>query len=157
MGTFNLQQQTPECSSAERRRPWRFSVGCWWLDVLRCRKVAPLLIAAATLPVLYFFPPQHASFYPRFLLNRFAGWQCPGCGGLRATHELLHGRVVEAWDLNAFWVSLVPVAALYAGASVWKEWMGRNPLPFLWRPLIVWIIAGLAIVFGILRNVSFSS
>ncbi|HXG48326.1 MAG TPA: DUF2752 domain-containing protein, partial [Methylomirabilota bacterium] len=73
-----------------------------------------LALGASALVVLYSVPPQQSSLYPRCLLHQWTGWQCPGCGGLRAAHELLHGRVLQAFHLNALCVLALPIASLYA-------------------------------------------
>jgi hypothetical protein len=50
--------------------------------------------------VLFFFDPATTGLYPPCLFKTFLGVQCPGCGSLRAMHQLLHGNVAAAWALN---------------------------------------------------------
>lgn len=54
------------------------------------------------------------------------GLPCAGCGGLRATHDLLHGDVGAALAQNALAVGLVLLAAV-----AWTRWAvraaGRGP------------------------------
>jgi hypothetical protein len=38
--------------------------------------------------------------------------QCPGCGSLRAAHQLLHGNVEAAWALNKPFLMALPLAAV---------------------------------------------
>jgi hypothetical protein len=57
---------------------------------------------AAVAALLYFFDPASSSFYPSCPLRALTGLLCPFCGGLRAAHALLHGRVLEAAALNPF-------------------------------------------------------
>ncbi|GIG35584.1 DUF2752 domain-containing protein [Cellulomonas pakistanensis] len=45
---------------------------------------------------------------------------CAGCGGLRATHDLLVGDLAGAWAMNPLWVLLVPVLA-----ALWVRWLVR--------------------------------
>jgi hypothetical protein len=56
----------------------------------------------AALALVYFFDPASTSFYPACPLRALTGWLCPLCGGLRAAHALLHGRVFDAVALNPF-------------------------------------------------------
>src|SRR5262245_53996639 len=70
-----------------------------------------LLCVLAAFTVLFFFEPGRYSFYPRCLFPQATGLLCPGCGSLRATHQLLHGHVAEAFRLNALLVLAVPVTA----------------------------------------------
>ena len=57
---------------------------------------------AAAAALLYFYDPAAAAFYPSCPLRALTGLLCPFCGSLRAAHELLHGRVLEAAALNPF-------------------------------------------------------
>ena len=52
-------------------------------------------------------PLCHLSRLP---LARLTGWDCPGCGTLRAAHQLTHGNLAAAWRLNPLAVALAPVA-----------------------------------------------
>jgi hypothetical protein len=56
-------------------------------------------IAAA---LLYLYDPAASALSPSCPLRALTGLLCPLCGGLRAAHALLHGRVVEAVALNPF-------------------------------------------------------
>lgn len=82
------------------------------------------------------------------------GFRCPGCGGLRAAHALLHGDIAGAWKYNPLVVLLGPWFAygviMWAGANVsgCALWPGRwlYSLPFL-------VLIGIgAIIFAVLRN-----
>src|SRR5687767_5236276 len=67
--------------------------------------------------LLFFFNPAEHAFYPRCFLKMTTGLDCPGCGGLRATHQLLHGKVREAFALNPLFVVGLPIAAILLGGS----------------------------------------
>jgi len=113
------------------------------------------LIAAGGLvglTLLWHFEPRGQFFFPRCTFLQVTGLQCPGCGGLRATHALLHGDVASAWRLNALWVAALPLGAWSAAAMALERWTGRRiPHPLGWRrawiPVVVAILA-----FGVLRN-----
>jgi hypothetical protein len=104
---------------------------------------------------LFVFDPSTAGFFPVCPLYETTGLQCPGCGGLRAVHQLSHGHLAEAWRLNPLLVALLP-AALWLGlreavrAVTGREWPG-----LVTRPFFGWLLAGAVILFGILRNVPF--
>jgi hypothetical protein len=57
---------------------------------------------AAVAALIFFYDPAASSFYPSCPLRALTGLLCPFCGGLRAAHALLHGRVLEAAALNPF-------------------------------------------------------
>lgn len=97
------------------RRP----LGKWWLPVV----LLPILI------VLYWYNPSRHDFYPRCGFHALTGLDCPGCGGLRATHALLRGDFAAAWRLNALFVAVAPLALLaFFGVipgglhEVWRRW-----------------------------------
>ncbi|WP_069386726.1 DUF2752 domain-containing protein [Cellulosimicrobium cellulans] len=116
--------------------------------------LAPLatgaVVAAATVYVAL-VDPHRPGHYLTCPLLALTGLACPGCGGLRATHDLARLDVAGAWAANPLWVLVAPlIVALWA---VWlvRAWRGR-PGPRL-RAGVAW--AGLAVVvaFGVLRNV----
>ena len=84
------------------------------------------------------------------------GWQCAGCGMLRATHALAHGEWLEALRYNVLWVVALPV--------ILGVWIWHSVAVFRGKPQQVWnslknhpgycIAAALiALVYMILRNV----
>ena len=95
--------------------------------------------------LLFYFNPSRYGFYPHCVFHQMTGWQCPGCGGLRAAHQLLHGHVLEAFRLNALAVLGLPLAAW----GLWRNWAGRGG-----RVRLRWVILCLAVLlaFGVARN-----
>jgi hypothetical protein len=63
-----------------------------------------LTIGLAVATVLFFCDPAQVPIYPVCLFHRVTGLDCPGCGSLRALHELLHGNLAAAVHFNAFLV-----------------------------------------------------
>lgn len=104
--------------------------------------------------VLFFFDPSQHGFYPLCLFHRFTGLDCPGCGGLRATHQLLHGHIAEALRLNALVVLAVPVlmalAVRWIGQRLRSSRIPPKPLSVCW----LWVLLAVVIAFGIVRNLS---
>jgi hypothetical protein len=104
---------------------------------------AALLLGCCVL--LFFFNPALHSFYPRCAFYQMTGWQCPGCGGLRAAHQLLHGQVVEAFRLNALAVLAMPLVTWL----LWRNWArGGVRVRARW----VWLALAALLVFGVVRN-----
>lgn len=81
------------------------------------------------------------------------GYYCPGCGGLRAVADLVHGRVVTALDEN-----LMAVALTLGALVVWAAWAvarGRGRRFAYERWLSTTVLYGLAavtVVFTVVRN-----
>ena len=109
-----------------------------------------MVLAAAGL--LFVFNPSETAFYPRCYFKMFTGLDCPGCGGLRAAHQLLHGNIAAAFALNPLLVALLPVGAWFGLSLLLKRFTGHGlPNPFRsvnW----VWGVGIAVIAFGILRN-----
>ena len=119
----------------------------------RCCYILIALLAIAGTAVLYAFAPDQHSFYPRCHFLAMTGWQCPGCGSLRATHSLLHGDLKAAFAFNPLLISLlVPVALAVLGASFCKI-TGRLPRLSI-RPLCLWLLLGVGVLFAVMRNLS---
>jgi hypothetical protein len=102
--------------------------------------------------VLFFFAPDQYSFYPRCLFHSLTGWQCPGCGGLRATNRLLHGDLAGAFRFNPLLVSLLPVLLVLAVGAGLKNLTGRDWLRRFRHPLWLWFFLALVALFSIGRN-----
>ena len=103
--------------------------------------------------VLRVFNPATAGFFPPCLFRKFTGYLCPGCGTLRALHQLLTGHVAAAFRLNPLMMLLLPYVG-YSGASAgWEMVCGRTlPRVFI-RPAFIWILLIVIVLFWILRNI----
>lgn len=119
---------------------------------------ALFLVALALAPiacvVLYLFDPAAKDDpYPNCPFLWLTGYYCPGCGTLRAYHQVLRGDPGTALGLNPLTVVALP-ALVYAVASAWLTgYRGRGlPMP-RFHPNAGWAVAGVLIVFGVIRNV----
>ena len=66
--------------------------------------------------------PNSPGHYPVCPLKALTGLDCPGCGGMRAVHSLVHGDLLGALDHNL----LAVVMFLPAIAFGWFFWMRRE-------------------------------
>jgi hypothetical protein len=115
---------------------------------------APLLTAAggaAFAAALLVRDPHGSGAWGYCPLLLVTGQPCPGCGGLRAVHDLLRGDVAAALSSNAYAVFTAALAAV--GYAVWLAaaargrragWVDRLPRFVIW-----WGVGLLA--FGVLR------
>jgi hypothetical protein len=104
---------------------------------------------------LFFYDPAVHRFYPQCVLYRTTGILCPGCGGLRAVHHLLHGEIESALRFNALLVLFLPFAAVLAV----RAWLiGRSPNPVRTRvpTALIWCVLAITAVFGLFRNTPFA-
>ncbi len=108
-------------------------------------------VLALTALVLFCFDPSRHAFYPTCVFHRTTGLLCPGCGSLRALHQLLHGHVAAAFRFNALLVSSLPLLAWFA-----LRWLLRKarhqPVPLSPRPVWLWSALVVMVLFGVLRN-----
>jgi Protein of unknown function (DUF2752) len=95
--------------------------------------------------------PNAAGHYPTCPFLYLTGYACPGCGTLRAVHDLATGHPVDALQRNPLAVLLLPVAVLALLAWIRRAALGRRrswDLP-VWLP---WAFLAVAVAFGVLRN-----
>jgi hypothetical protein len=109
-----------------------------------------LILTCAGAWLLFAFDPATHGFYPVCALYRTTGLQCPGCGSLRAVHQLLHGNVRAAWHFNALLVASLPLMATLTCRFLVRKRRGQDP----WALSSKWLWAALIVVvaFAILRN-----
>lgn len=112
--------------------------------------VAAAIVVAA---ILFFFNPAEHGIYPRCFLNMTTGLKCPGCGGLRATHQLLHGNVREAFFLNPLYVTALPFAILFAARAIWEKVSGRKGRRCIRTSMAIWTGAVIVVLYAVLRNI----
>jgi hypothetical protein len=117
-------------------------------------------LSAATLWVLlavgaaylFFFQPGRTGFFPPCPFRTLTGFACPGCGTTRGLHQLLHGNIVAAFELNPLMMLLLPLLGLvlivYTRSAVTNRPMPRISL----SPKYGWLLTGLIVGFWIFRN-----
>ena len=103
--------------------------------------------------VLFIINPENFKVYYCCPFNALTGLECPGCGGLRGIHKLLHGNFVEALNYNLLLLIFVPSAGLFLLINLWILITGKS-LPVIRFPKSVfWIIIIVIILYWILRNI----
>lgn len=115
--------------------------------------VALAILGAAA--VLYAFPPEAGWFYPRCMFHVMTGLDCPGCGGLRATHQLLHGNLRQALALNPLIFILLPFLGWMLLSWLVQEATGHKLRHPFRHPAWLWTLLGVVVVFSIVRNFPF--
>jgi hypothetical protein len=100
--------------------------------------------------VLFFCDPVRVPIYPVCVFHRVTGLDCPGCGSLRAMHELLHGHLLTALHFNALFVCSLPIFAWLGFRFAWHEI--KNGPAVRVRPFWIWFYVAVWIAFGILRD-----
>ncbi len=107
---------------------------------------------AAALAALFFLDPARGGIFPPCPFRALTGYLCPGCGTLRALHQLLHGHVTTALRLNPLSVSALPFVGYSSISSLLKAATGRPLAPIFIRPLFIWTLLIAILAFWVLRN-----
>ena len=100
--------------------------------------------------------PATDGLYPPCPSRVLLGLDCPACGGLRGTHDLLHGDVAGALDHNLLLPGLVAVLAVLAGLWLWPL-TGRAAPVVRWPRWLVVTGAAVAMGFMVVRNLPVDS
>jgi hypothetical protein len=99
-----------------------------------------------TLAYIGIADPHRSNFlFPACPFHAATGWFCPGCGGLRMTHDLLHG------DLSA---AVVDNAAALIGLPLLLAWIllrRHNGRPWM-TPVSGAVIVTIAVAWTVVRN-----
>lgn len=108
-------------------------------------------LAAATVALHYRDP--HVSGSWGFCPSAALGFWCPGCGGLRAVHDLTDGEVAAAASSNLLLVVLAPVAVVALATWLLVRWRGVELSPPRSAVLVGgWALLAATGVFTLLRN-----
>lgn len=119
----------------------------------RIKAAAIIFIAAVCLFTLYLLNPSEYTYYPTCYLYLITGKLCPGCGGMRGMHQLLHGNIYEALKFNLLLVAVVPIGTYYFLSEV-SILLFNKRFPHLphSKP-IFYVVISLVTLYWILRNI----
>lgn len=104
--------------------------------------VAVLAVGAAGAAMLFALNPETSRLFPPCPSRWLTGWHCPGCGTLRALHQLLNGNLMAAISFNPLAVLSMPLLA----------WMAFRPR-WVMHPHAPWAVLAVVVVYGVLRNI----
>ena len=122
------------------------------LTVIRPETLAVLLLLAFLGGAfLYVYDPARGGLYPTCTFHQTTGLLCPGCGGLRAAHQLLHGHLATAFYFNPLVVLSLPLAA-WVGVGWLLRLCKGQPTAFMVRCSWLWYGGAVVLLFSILRN-----
>lgn len=113
------------------------------------------LTAAAAVAVRDPHEPGSWGFCPVLALT---GFYCPGCGGLRAVHDVLHGDLLAGLRSNLMGLVLCGLLTVLWAAWFVGRWRGR---PTAWDRLVpawaAYAVLALFVVFSVFRNTPWGS
>ena len=112
--------------------------------------VSATVVAASS--VLFVVDPNQPGHYPMCPFLATTGWYCPGCGSLRAAHDLLHGDLAGAFARNPLAVLAVPYL-VFAFATWVLRRLGYHPPSSTQLPTwVIWAVLVVVVAFGVFRN-----
>lgn len=111
----------------------------------------PILLLGAVL-LYHAVDPSCCVWLPRCPFHELTGWLCPACGGQRALHGLLHGRVAEAVGYNLFLVVAVPYFLAVVWTSLDDGRLARRMRPVVQHRTLALIYCLLFVFWWIVRN-----
>jgi hypothetical protein len=114
-------------------------------------RLATLVGGLAVTGYVFLVDPSRGGAYPRCPSKLLFGIDCPACGGLRGTHDLLHGHVREALDHNLLLPAYMAVIGVMA--AVYLLPLAGRPARALHPPRWL-VVAAIAMVaaFTVARN-----
>ncbi len=90
-------------------------------------------------------PHRQSSVFPACPFKAITGWNCPACGGLRMTHDLLHGDLAAAVVDNVYLLVGLPLLL------TWLLVRWRQGKPLMNAPMTVVIVVS-ALTWTVVRN-----
>jgi hypothetical protein len=110
-----------------------------------------LAVLALSITAFYFFwNPAENALLPSCPFKNLTGLFCPGCGGQRAFHALLHGNFTEAFHDNLLIFIAIPIA-FYKIILQLKSSASKDV--FILNSIGIWIFLSLMIIFMLIRNI----
>ena len=123
------------------------------LPFWRWRFVLLGLAALPCLALVYARNPEEQGIYPPCIFYALTGLHCPGCGTLRAVHQLLHGDLIAAFGYNPYTMLALPIIGYaFLSALLLSAYGKRLPTVFV-HPALIWGLLVAVLSFWVLRNV----
>ncbi|MFA5554157.1 MAG: DUF2752 domain-containing protein [Phycisphaerae bacterium] len=117
-----------------------------------------IIVFAAFIAVLlavFVFNPAESKIFPPCPFKTITGFYCPGCGSLRAVHQLMHGHFIEAFRLNPLMVLFtVIMIAIFIAFLIPSEKIKHLRSRFSKMPIAL-IVLVIIVAYWLLRNLPF--
>jgi len=95
---------------------------------IRITAVATGTLAAGALAYIGLADPHRPGFlFPGCPFKMLTGWNCPLCGGLRMTHDVLHGDLAAAVTDNVYALVGIPLLLLWLAVR-WRRGQQLYPV-----------------------------
>ena len=124
----------------------------------RCRRViaaGTLVLFLGAIILLRAFDPATSTLFPPCPFRYLTGLYCPGCGSLRAIHQLLHGNLGAAWAMNPLSMLLLPFLAYGLACEAVFFLRGSRMPQFTLPGAYIRALCVSILLFGLARNLPF--
>lgn len=111
------------------------------------------LIIIYGLFVMFRFDPAESEIFPPCPFRKLTGLYCPGCGSLRAVHQILHGNFATAFRLNPLMIIFVCTMALLSIGSRLKGGHTEYLKRLSSGPATGWAVFVVIVAYWLCRNV----
>ncbi len=120
----------------------------------RIKSIAFFVLGIGAVVFLFALNPENSNLYPPCPFHAVTGLYCPGCGSLRALHQLLHGHLTTAFGLNPLMVLSLPFLGYNLLSFIVSGIKGRQ-LPIVFVPAKgIWSFLAAVLLFWVLRNIA---
>ncbi len=103
--------------------------------------------------VLFAYDPASTGMFPQCPFYAITGFHCPGCGTLRALHQLFNGNLITALGLNSLAMLSLPFLAYSFMSRIAQEARGQA-FPTVFIPAgWIWALFVVVILFWVFRNI----
>lgn len=119
----------------------------------RDRWAAGLLLAAAGAVFVALGVRHPSAWVPACPTSAYAGFYCPGCGSLRASHHLLNARFADGWRHNPLLIVLgIPLGVWFAAVLFAAAVFGRRLRAPIRGAAWAWAALAVILVYAVVRN-----
>lgn len=120
-----------------------------------------LLAAAIIIPLIAiymyyaYYKETDSTWINQCTIHRFTGLDCPGCGGQRSLHSLLHGNIKEALRYNSLFIVGIPflIYFYYIAIRVYVLKQKQYLQSFVFSKKFAYTFLATILLFFILRNI----
>ena len=114
-------------------------------------RLATAALLGALVVLVATVDPHTSGRYPTCPFHAMTGLWCPGCGGLRAVHDLTHGHLAVALHENVLVVLLGPSLAVWWLIARWRR-SDERAVPLVLSARGTVVVGVLLAVFTLVRN-----
>lgn len=107
--------------------------------------------------IYYRYNPDNPNWLAKCSFHEYTSYNCPGCGGQRAIHYLLHGEILQALHHNLIFTLGLPFL-LYLYFLVVDVYILKDKKllrSFMYSPKFGFSVVAVIILFLVLRNIPF--